>query len=227
MFPLASVFPLLSQMIILEKKSMYQKFVLIRDEFTFSCFRPIFESAVYEGTTIFPITDTPPDIYPCLKNYHCFIKYVIIMFLLANYKSILHHGNIKRWKLQNLLTISSVRILNSFELNNDQKKVLSEFKAQKLGKSKNLVTQEADKGNTDVILDKRSYTNAIEDIVNDNAKFFKLDITAGKDITHIINLKKTITSELKLLKNKEIIDKSSQKSIKPVVSKSGVINTGY
>ena len=69
-----------------------------------------------------------------------------------------------------------------------------------------------------MILDKCSYIRAIEEILNENSKFSKLDIRAGKEINHIVNLEKRITSELKLLKDNEIIDKSTYKSIKPVDS---------
>ena len=72
-------------------------------------------------------------------------------------------------------------------------------------------------------LDKCSYISAIEEILNDNSKFFKLDIPAGKEINHIVNLEKRITSELKLFKEKEVIDKSSYKSIKPVGSTPGIL----
>ena len=58
----------------------------------------------------------------------------------------------------------------------------------------------------------------MEEILNDNSKFSKLDIPAGKEIKHINNLDKRI-SELKLLKNKEIIDKSTYKNLKPVGSR--------
>ena len=74
-----------------------------------------------------------------------------------------------------------------------------------------------------MILDKCSYISAIEEILNDNSKFSKLDIPTGKEINHIVNLKKRITSELKLLKDKEIIDKSIYKSIKPVGSRPGIL----
>ena len=100
----------------------------------------------------------------------------------------------------------------------------SEFKALKrLSKNKDIVIQKADKGNTVVILDKCSYISAIEEIFNDNSKFSKLDIPTGKEINHIVNLEKRITSELKLLKDKEIIDKSIYKSIKPVGSRPGIL----
>ena len=97
----------------------------------------------------------------------------------------------------------------------------SEFKALKrqMSKNKYIVIQKGDKGNTVVILDKCSYISAIEEILNDNSKFSKLDIPAGKEINHIVNLEKRNTSELKLLKDKEVIDKSTYKSIKPVESR--------
>ena len=75
--------------------------------------------------------------------------------------------------------------------------------------SKKIVIQKADKCNTVVILDKCSYISTIEGILSDNSKFSKLDTPAGTDINHIVNLEKRITSELKLLKDKEIIDKST------------------
>ena len=56
-------------------------------------------------------------------------------------------------------------------------------------------------------LEKCSYISAIEEIFNVNSKFSKLDIPAVKEINHIVNLEKRITSELKLLKEKEIINK--------------------
>ena len=74
-----------------------------------------------------------------------------------------------------------------------------------------------------MILDKCSYISSIEEILNDNSKFSKLDIPASKEINHIINLEKRITSELKLLKSKEIINKSSYKSVKPVGSRPGIL----
>ena len=74
-------------------------------------------------------------------------------------------------------------------------------------KKKKIVIQKADKCNTVVILDKCSYISMIEEILNENSKFTKLDTPAGKEMNHIVNLEKKITSELKLLKDKEIIDK--------------------
>ena len=74
-----------------------------------------------------------------------------------------------------------------------------------------------------MIIDKCSYISSIEEILNDNSKFSKLDIPGSKEINHIINLEKRITSELKLLTSKGIIDKSSYKSVKPVGSRPGIL----
>ena len=70
-----------------------------------------------------------------------------------------------------------------------------------------------------MVQDKISHINAIEEILNDQAKFSNLDISAGKEINYITNLEKRITSDLKLLKNVEIIDEATYKNIKPVGSR--------
>ena len=57
----------------------------------------------------------------------------------------------------------------------------------------------------------------------ENSKFSKLDIAAGKEINHIVNLEMRITSELELLKDEEILDKSTNKIIKPVGSRRGIL----
>ena len=83
--------------------------------------------------------------------------------------------------------------------------------------------QKADKGNNIVILDKISHISAIEKILNDHTKFPNLDISAGQGINFLTNLEKRITSDLELLKDKETIDKTTYKNIKPVGSKPGVL----
>ena len=95
---------------------------------------------------------------------------------------------------------------------------VTEFKALRhLSKNKNIVIQKADKGNTIVIIDKISYISTIEEI------FSNLNIPAGKEIDYITNLEKRISSDLKLLKDKEIIDKATYKNIKPVGSRPGIL----
>ena len=60
-------------------------------------------------------------------------------------------------------------------------------------------------------------------MLNDHTKFPNLDILAGKEINYIANLEKRITSNLKLLKDKDIIDKDIDKNIKPVGYRPGVL----
>ena len=115
------------------------------------------------------------------------------------------------------MSLIKARLLNTSltsyqKLSNDQDPpknlTPAEFKAIKLLlKNKNIVIQKADNGNNVVVLDKCSYISTTEEILNDNPNFSKLDISAGNEINHIVNLEKRITSELKLLKDKEIIDK--------------------
>ena len=79
-------------------------------------------------------------------------------------------------------------------------------------KKKDIIILKSDKCNTVVILDKCFYINVIKKKFNDNVEFSKFDILAGKGINHIIMLKESITSELKLLKNKKVVDKSYKAS---------------
>ena len=131
------------------------------------------------------------------------------------------------------LTLIKARLLDtalssnesfSSDQNPSENLAASEFKALRhLSKNKNIVIQKADKGNTIVILNKISYISAIEELLKDHTKFSKLDIPAGKEINYITNLEKRFTSDLKLLKDKEIIDKATYKNIKPVGSRPGVL----
>ena len=86
----------------------------------------------------------------------------------------------------------------------------SDFKALRhFSKNKNIVIQKPDKANTIVKLDKISCRSAIEEILNDHAKFSKLNIPSIKEIDYITNLEKRITFNLKILKDEEITDKAT------------------
>ena len=142
--------------------------------------------------------------------------------------------NIKQEDLCNEdISLIKVRLLDTtstsyqrFSSDQDPPQILthSKLKALKhLSKNKNIVIQKVDKGNTVVIFDKCSYISAIEEFLNDNSKFSKLNIPAGKEINHIVNLEKRFTSELKLLKGNKIIDKFFNKSIKSVGSRPDIL----
>ena len=66
-----------------------------------------------------------------------------------------------------------------------------------------------------MILDNISNRNATEEILNDHTTF-------SKGISYPTNLEKTITSDCKLLNDKELIEKATYKNIKPVGSIPGV-----
>ena len=53
--------------------------------------------------------------------------------------------------------------------------------------------------------------------------FSNIDFPAGKGINHIVILEQRITSELKLLKDKKIIAKSTYKSVKAVGSRTDTL----
>ena len=74
-----------------------------------------------------------------------------------------------------------------------------------------------------MILDTISYINAIEEILFDHTKLSNLDIPAGKEINYIRDFEIRLTSDLKLLKDEEIIDKPTYQNIKPVGSRPGVL----
>ena len=74
-----------------------------------------------------------------------------------------------------------------------------------------------------MILDRISYISAIEEVLNDHIEFSNLDISAGKDINYITNIEKRIYSDLKLLKEEEVLDKNAYKNTKPAGSKPGVL----
>ena len=137
--------------------------------------------------------------------------------------------NLRSEKLSSMKTRLLDTALSSYEsFSNDESTsetvTASEFKALRyLSKNKSIVIQKADKGNTIVILEKTPYISVIGKILDEYTKFCNLDIPAGKEINYVTNLEKRITSDLKLLKDKEIIDKATYKNIKSVGSRSDVL----
>ena len=59
-------------------------------------------------------------------------------------------------------------------------------------------------------------------MLNNHTKFSNLDMPAGKKINYTRNLERRITSDLKLLKDEEIIDRVTYQNIKPCRSRPGV-----
>lgn len=62
-----------------------------------------------------------------------------------------------------------------------------------------------------MLLDKTSYINVIEEILNNDTKVSNLKISTSKKISYITNFDKRKTSDIKLLNNEEMIDKVTYK----------------
>ena len=66
-----------------------------------------------------------------------------------------------------------------------------------LVKNKDLIIQEADKGNTVGILNKNDYNLKMKKILSDTSKFQKLSIDKNKVLSHIVNMENRITEVIK------------------------------
>ena len=73
-----------------------------------------------------------------------------------------------------------------------------------------------------MLLDKTSYINVIEKILNNHTKVSNLKISTGKKMNYITNFDKRKTSDIKLLNNEEMIDKVTYNNIKPVGFRPGI-----
>ena len=99
-----------------------------------------------------------------------------------------------------------------------------EFQSLLFLKNKNdLIFQKADKGNTIVVLEKSAYNKSVELLLQNPAKFQKLNIQTEKELNFLINLESKLkTTYLTMLKNKTI-DEVTYNKICPVGSKPGVL----
>ena len=59
-----------------------------------------------------------------------------------------------------------------------------------LSNNKNIVIQKSDKGNSVVLLDKDKYLKAMTIILNNNAKFERLQFDHDKELNYLLNLEK-------------------------------------
>ena len=90
---------------------------------------------------------------------------------------------------------------------------------------KNLVIQNADKGNTIVIPDKdfdlKLVETLLERLLKDSFKFKNIPETLYKDLNYIINSEKRVIDLLKKLKNKTAISEETYNKLRPVGWKPG------
>ena len=97
------------------------------------------------------------------------------------------------------------------------------FALKNLVKNKDLIIQEADKGNTVVILNKNDYNLKMKKILTDASKFQKLSIDKNKVLNHIVNMENRITEVLKKLKENQQISEKKYKDLHPVGSRPNIL----
>ena len=93
------------------------------------------------------------------------------------------------------------------------------FALKNLVKNKDLIIQEADKGNTVVILNKNDCNLKMKKILSDTSKFQKLSIDKNKVLNHIVSMENRITEVLKKLKEKQQISEKKCMDLHPVGSR--------
>ena len=97
------------------------------------------------------------------------------------------------------------------------------FALKNLVKNKDLVIQQADSGNTVVILNKNDYSLKMKKTLSDTSKFQKLSIDKNKVLNHIVNMEYRITEVLKKLKEKQQISEKKYMNLHPVGSRPGIL----
>ena len=96
-----------------------------------------------------------------------------------------------------------------------------EFDALKiLLKKKDIIVQNADKGNTVVILNRKGYVCKMKSILNDKSKFQKVYIDHDKILNHLFQMENRVTEVLEDLRDKKEISIEQNKDLNP----SGSVN---
>ena len=90
-------------------------------------------------------------------------------------------------------------------------KTLSKYFYKILLKSKDIIIQKADKGNTVVILNRKDYVCKMKNILNDSSKFHKVYIDHDKILNQLIHMENRVTDVLKNLRCKKEISSEQYK----------------
>ena len=90
-------------------------------------------------------------------------------------------------------------------------------------KIKDILIQEADKGNTAVITDKGKYIEGVKHTISDSNKFVQLNITPDKYLNYIINVEKKFKQLFKDLLDNDKISKDEYDKSYPKYSRPGII----
>ena len=86
-----------------------------------------------------------------------------------------------------------------------------------LSKSKDLIIQKSDKGNSIVLINKSDYLDKMYNILSDSKKFVKSSVVDDKHLNFIIGIEKKLTNLLKELKASETISEIDYKKLKAIV----------
>jgi hypothetical protein len=90
-----------------------------------------------------------------------------------------------------------------------------------------IIIQEADKGNTVVIVDKVSYVQKMEELLSDTTKFVQVQFnpkhSVNKEIRHILDMEENIKNCLDDLLENNYLSQDDHKQLKPVGSRPGVM----
>ena len=109
---------------------------------------------------------------------------------------------------------------------NKRKSNLGETELQALNfllQNKGIIIQKADKGNTNVVIDKNAYKKKMKAIISDRSKFEKLDIQEENHLNFILNKEKRLKKIIKPLYEKYCFTKSEYLKICPTGSKPGIL----
>ena len=102
-----------------------------------------------------------------------------------------------------VLVIKQVRKSESIALNN----LISE---------KDIVIQKSDKGNSVVILNKKSYLDKMKGIISDESKFEVIEVDENKYLNFVLNSQDKIKNVIKKIKNKGNLSLSDYEKISSV-----------
>ena len=85
--------------------------------------------------------------------------------------------------------------------------------------NKNIIIQEADKGNSVVIIDRMSYIVKLEEFLSDRSEFMKVDFNSKYKVNHeiryLLDMEKKIKSCLDDLQNSNYLSEDGYKFMKP------------
>ena len=93
--------------------------------------------------------------------------------------------------------------------------------------NKNIIFPEADKGSSVVIIDRKSYTAKMEELLSDRSKFMKVEFNSKYKINHeirnLLYVEQESKSYLDDLQNSSYLSDDDYIFVEPYGSKSGVI----